>query len=237
MEICASSLTAWTLTSKKVWQRSWTEPHLKSLRSWRTFALATLSNLTHGHFAQHTWILPMHTFQDPQIGAFSSCKSSLVIQNEVLCGLLWADTSLHGNLQEATLPCKCLTLTTRDASTCFQVCEHLAAAWTGMTHTFSRVSYWEFVRFLSPPLYRNHACSTTKTRYMETWQSCSFSKHWAVALVSFTLISVRAEFGTAVWEFTRLIAFSVHKEITLKKCQSSCKKMIVLFKEFLHYPR
>lgn len=150
----------------------------------------------------------------------------------VLCGLLWADTSLHGNLQEATLPCKCLTLTTRDASTCFQVCEHLAAAWTGMTHTFSQVSYWEFVRFLSPPLYRNHACSTTKTRYMETWQSCSFSKHWAVALVSLTLISVRAEFGTAVWEFTRLIAFSVHKEITLKKCQSSCKKMIVLFRVF-----
>lgn len=134
MEICASSLTAWTLTSKKVWQRSWTEHHPKSLRSWRTYALATLSNLTHGHFAQHTWILPMHTFQDPQIVAFPSCKSSLVIQNEVVCNLLWVDTSLRGNLQEATRPCKCLTLTTCDASTCFQVCEHLAAAWTGMTH-------------------------------------------------------------------------------------------------------
>lgn len=150
MEICASSLTAWTLTSKKVWQRSWTEHHPKSLRSWRTFALATLSNLTHGHFAQHTWILPMHTFQDPQIVAFPSCESSLVIQNEVLCGLLWADTSLHGNLQEATRLVSHVDHLWRkyllSSVWAFSCCVN-----RNDTHTFSRVSYWEFVRFLSPP--------------------------------------------------------------------------------------
>lgn len=35
-----SSLTAWTLTSRKVWQKSWTEHHRRSLRNWRIFALA-----------------------------------------------------------------------------------------------------------------------------------------------------------------------------------------------------
>lgn len=41
MEICASSSTAWTPTSRRVWRRSWTEHRRRSPRSWRTFALAT----------------------------------------------------------------------------------------------------------------------------------------------------------------------------------------------------
>lgn len=45
-EICVSSLTVWTLTNRKVWQKSWTERHPRSLRNWRTFALATPSNRT-----------------------------------------------------------------------------------------------------------------------------------------------------------------------------------------------
>lgn len=46
MEICASSLTAWTLTSRRVWQKNWTEHHQRSLRNLRIFAPATPSNHT-----------------------------------------------------------------------------------------------------------------------------------------------------------------------------------------------
>lgn len=44
-EISASSLIVWTLTSRRVWQKSWTERHPRSLRNWRTFVLATPSKL------------------------------------------------------------------------------------------------------------------------------------------------------------------------------------------------
>lgn len=46
MEICVSSSTAWTLTSRKAWQKSWTEHLPRSQRNWRTFARATPSKLS-----------------------------------------------------------------------------------------------------------------------------------------------------------------------------------------------
>lgn len=150
MEICASSLTAWTLTSKKVWQRSWTEHHPKSLRSWRTFALATLSNLTRTFRTTHM------NFTNAYVsGPTDRCFSQLrVIFSDSEWGIMRFTVSRHQLTWKPTRShsaCKCLTLTTCDVITCFQVWAFSCCVNRNDTHTFSRVSYWEFVRFLSPP--------------------------------------------------------------------------------------
>lgn len=43
METCVSSSTPWSRTNRRMWPRSWTGPHPRCPRNWRTSAHATLS--------------------------------------------------------------------------------------------------------------------------------------------------------------------------------------------------
>lgn len=83
-EISASSLTVWTLTSRKVWQKSWTERLPRSPRNWRTFALAMPSKSYSRGGRRHS-LVPWHA-------EIMLCHRNAPMATEItdLCGLLYS---------------------------------------------------------------------------------------------------------------------------------------------------